>query len=126
MWRLLKSQAHPYPRMIGALLLMMYALSLTPRSAAQDTPLISGGVGFFTSTNGGNTTYVPTISPVLVAPLGQHLLVESRANLIELFFPKPPGQSGYTSEPFLSLAYLQLDYLATSHLTVVGGEFLTP
>jgi hypothetical protein len=52
--------------------------------------------------------------------------VESRANLIELFFPKPPGQSGYTSEPFLSLAYLQLDYLATSHLTVVGGEFLTP
>jgi hypothetical protein len=104
----------------------MIVLSITPHSAAQDTPFISGGVGFFTSTNGGNTTYVPTISPVLVAPLGQHLLVESRANVIETFFKKGPGQTGYTSSPFISLAYLQLDYLANSHLTVVGGEFLTP
>ncbi len=126
MWRLLNLNAYPHRRILVAVTLLMSSLLITPHVAAQDTPLISGGVGFFTSTNGGNTTYVPTISPVLVAPLGQHLLVESRANLIELFFPKPPGQSGYTSEPFLSLAYLQLDYLATSHLTVVGGEFLTP
>src|ERR1700750_2890794 len=107
----------------SAILLSLGALYSAQQVVAQNTPLLSGGVGFFTSTNGGNTTYVPTIAPVLAAPLGQHLLVESRANLIELFFPKPPGQSGYTSEPFLSLAYLQLDYLATSHLTVVGGEF---
>ena len=126
MWRLLKSQAHPNTRMIGALLLMVYALSLTPHAAAQNTPLISGGVGFFTSTNAGNTTYLPVLNPVLVAPLGQHLLVESRATLLETYFPKGGGQVGYTSSPFLALSYLQLDYLATSHLTIVGGEFLTP
>jgi hypothetical protein len=126
MWRLPNLYAYPHRRILGAVTLLMSSLLITPHVAAQNTPLISGGVGFFTSTNGGNTTYVPTISPVLVAPLGQHLLVESRANLIETFFPKPPGQSGYTSSPFLALAYLQLDYLATSHLTVVGGEFLTP
>src|SRR5581483_7478539 len=68
---------------------------------AQDTPLISGGVGFFTSTNGGNTSYLPVLSPVLAAPLGSHLLVESRATLIEDFFPKGNGQPGYTSRPFL-------------------------
>jgi hypothetical protein len=112
--------------MIGALLLMVYALSLTPHAAAQNTPLISGGVGFFTSTNAGNTTYLPVLNPVLVAPLGQHLLVESRATLLETYFPKGGGQVGYTSSPFLALSYLQLDYLATSHLTIVGGEFLTP
>ncbi len=93
---------------------------------AQDVPLISGGVGFFTSTNGGNTTYYPAISPVLAAPIRQHFLIESRAFLDDSFSPKGSGDSGYTSTSFLGLTYLQLDYLATSHLTVVGGYFLTP
>ncbi len=94
--------------------------------SGQDTPLISGGVGFITSTNGGNTTYIPVISPLLAAPLGDHLLVESRATILNSYFPKGNGQKGYTSSSFLGLSYLQLDYLATPHLTVVGGEFLTP
>ena len=81
---------------------------------AQDTPLISGGVGFVTITNGGNTTYLPILSPLLTAPIGSHLLVESRATLIESFFPKGGGQIGYTSAPFLNLTFLQGDYLATS------------
>lgn len=93
---------------------------------AQDTPLISGGVGFITSTNGGNTTYIPVISPLLAAPLGNHILVESRATILESFFPRGNGQTGYTSSPFQGLDYLQMDYLATPHLTVVAGEFLTP
>ncbi|HLY42825.1 MAG TPA: hypothetical protein VKR52_16540 [Terracidiphilus sp.] len=93
---------------------------------AQDTPLISGGVGFLTSTTGGNTTYIPVLSPVLAAPLGNHLLVESRATLLESFFPKGNGQPGYTSASFKGLSYLQLDYLAAPHATIVAGEFLTP
>jgi hypothetical protein len=98
-------------------------LGLSPSAAAQDTPLLSGGMGFFTSTNGGNTSYVPTISPVLAAPLGNSFLVESRANLLEIFFP---GASGYNTAHFVGLSYLQLDYLATSHVTIVAGYFLTP
>jgi hypothetical protein len=126
MWRLFDPQEQLCRRVLGALTLLLGALPLTPHCAAQNTPLISGGVGFLTSTNGGNTTYLPVLSPVLVAPLGQHFLVESRATLLESYFPKGGGQQGYTSSPFLALSYLQLDYLATSHLTVVGGEFLTP
>ena len=105
---------------------MVFLGGVSLAAQAQNTPLISGGVGFFTSTNAGNTTYLPALTPVLVAPLGQHLLVESRATLIESYFPKGGGRQGYTSSPFLSLSYLQLDYLATSHLTVAAGEFLTP
>ena len=126
MWRLLNPHAYKYRRLSGAAALIMCALSFTLHTAAQNTPLISGGVGFFTSTNGGNTTYTPVLSPVLVAPLGQHLLVESRANIIESFFPKGSGQTGYTSSPFIALSYLQLDYLATPHITAVTGLFLTP
>ena len=93
---------------------------------SQDTPLISGGVGFITSTNGGSTTYIPVLSPLLAAPLGDHFLVESRATILESFFPRGSGRPGYTSSPFVGLSYLQLDYLANPHLTVVGGQFLTP
>ena len=95
-------------------------------AAAQETPLISGGAGFITSTNGGNTTYLPVISPLMAAPLGKHFLLESRATLVESFSPKGNGESGYDSSFFTGLSFAQLDYLANKHITVVGGEFLTP
>jgi len=106
--------------------LFLCALLCTQYGRTQNTPLISGGVGFFTDTNGGNTTYYPAISPVLVAQLGQRLQVESRAFLDESFSPNTSGKSGYSSSAFLGLTYLQLDYFATPHITVVGGYFLTP
>src|ERR1700712_5265117 len=93
---------------------------------AQDTPLLSGGVGFFTSTNAGQTTYSPTIQPLLAAPIGQHLLVESRAILLESFAPNGGNQPGYDHTHFISLTYLQGDYVASPHLTIIGGSFLIP
>lgn len=93
------------------------------QAPAQETPLISGGVGFFSSTSGGNTTYIPTISPVLFAPLGKHLQVESQANLLELFYPTGKG---YDTLHFVALSYLQGQYIANPHLTVVAGSYLSP
>ncbi len=106
-----------------AFLLILSLLSLDGRAAAQDTPLLSGGVAFVTSTTGGNTTYIPLIQPLAVVPLGDHFLVESRALLLEEFTPSP---SGYQHSRFTGLTYLQGDYIATRHLTVVGGSFLLP
>jgi hypothetical protein len=105
------------------LLLAACACGLVPDGKAQDTPLLSGGVAFFTRTDGGSTSYIPTIAPVLEAPLGKSFLVESRANLLVDFFPTP---TGYDTFRFAGLSYLQLDYIANSHLTIVGGYFLTP
>jgi hypothetical protein len=89
----------------------------------QDTPLLSGGVGFLTNTNGGNTSYTPIIEPLLAAPIGPHLLVESRAALTET---ASPGSNGYDFSHFIGLSYLQGDYIASPHLTIVGGSFLIP
>lgn len=90
---------------------------------AQDTPLLSGGVGFFTNTNGGNTNYQPVIEPVIAFPLGQHFLIESKAALADTFFP---NGHGYDHAHFTALTYLQGDYIATPHLTIVGGSFFLP
>jgi hypothetical protein len=95
-------------------------------ASAQDVPLISGGGGFLTSTNGGNTTYLPIIEPLIAAPLGPHLLFESRAALTESFSPNGNGQPGYSHTHFVGLTYMQGDYIASPHLTVVGGSFLIP
>jgi hypothetical protein len=98
------------------LLFSVTVLLATQRGNAQDTPLISGGVGFFANTTGGNTAYLPIISPLLAAPIGDHFLIESRAALFEQFTPKADGQSGYDHIHFIGLTYV----------TVVGGSFLTP
>jgi hypothetical protein len=95
-------------------------------SVAQNTPLLSGGVGFLSNTNGGKTTYTPFIEPLLAAPIGPHLLIESRAALTEAFAPKGGGEPGYNHTRFIGLTYLQGDYIALSHVTIVGGTFLLP
>jgi hypothetical protein len=94
--------------------------------AAQDTPLLSGGVGFFTNTNAGSTSYQPIIEPLLAAPIGSHFLIESRATLLENFAPNGDGQPGYDHTHFAGFTYLQGDYIASPHLTIVGGNFLLP
>jgi hypothetical protein len=94
--------------------------------SAQDTPLISGGVGFFTSTNGGNTNYQPIIEPLLAAPIGQRVLIESRAALLETWAPRSNGQPGYDHTYFGAFTYLQGDAILTPHVTLVGGSFLIP
>jgi hypothetical protein len=111
---------------IRFLILAPAILMTANQVSAQNTPLISGGAGFFTSTNGGSTTYLPIVEPLLAAPLGQHVLVESRAALLDILYPNGGNQSGYNHMHFIGLTYLQGDFLASRHLTVVAGDYLIP
>jgi hypothetical protein len=95
-------------------------------ASAQDTPVLSGGVGFFSNTNAGNTSLMPLIEPVLALPIGDRFLVESRATLVETFTQNGNGQSGLSHSHFVGLSYLQADYIVSPHLTFVAGYFLTP
>jgi hypothetical protein len=96
------------------------------RADAQNAPLISGGVGFLTTTDNGVTSVQPVIAPVAAVPLGEHLLVESRAFIEDFIAPKNGNSGPYEGNFFAGLQYLQLDYIAAPRLTVTVGDFLTP
>lgn len=108
-------------------MLTVFGVSFAASCAqAENIPLFSGGVGFFTSTNGGSTSYQPHIEPLIAAPIGDRLLFESRAILLEEFSPKGSNQSGYDHQHLATLIYMQGDIHAASHLNVALGSFLLP
>jgi hypothetical protein len=110
-----------------AVCIALLLLSSAFRASAQsDTPVISGGIQYANTTAGGATAFQPIISPVVAVPIGQHFLIESRATFDE-FISREEGTTGsYHARTFSNVDYLQLDYIANSHLTIVVGEFLTP
>ena len=114
---------------MGARVLLAFTLilfGLSSASAQSNTPILSGGAGFFSATQGDNTFFQPVVAPVLVVPLGEKWLVESRADL-RGFISREDGSTGpYQGQFFGTLEYLQLDYNANSHLTITAGRFLTP
>ncbi|HEY4378853.1 MAG TPA: hypothetical protein VGN01_00815 [Acidobacteriaceae bacterium] len=87
--------------------------------------MISGGVGFFSGTNKGPTSFTPTAMPVVAIPITQHFLFETRDYLIEAVTPRKNNQSDQTLL-LKGVSFLQLDYLANRHATFVAGKFLTP
>ena len=94
--------------------------------AQSTTPILSGGLGFFSNTTGGVNTLQPVVAPVLVVPLGDRWLIESRADFRE-FIQRESGTTGpYEGTGFTTLEYFQVDYIADSHLTITAGRFLTP
>src|SRR5258705_11576722 len=111
-------------RVLLALTLILCGISAA--SAQSDVPILSGGAGFFSATQGNNTFFQPVVAPVLVVPFGEKWLVESRAHL-RGFFSREKGATGPFQRQFIgTLEYLQLDYNANSHLTVTAGRLLTP
>lgn len=106
--------------------LCLVPLCASLSAGAQNTPLLSGGVGFFSSTIGGNTSYTPIIEPLTAVPLGQHFFVESRAALLETWSPSGNTTDGYQHSHFIGLTYLEGAAIANPHITVVGGSYLLP
>jgi hypothetical protein len=92
----------------------------------QNTPLLSGGGAFFTSSGPNGTSYLPIAEPLIAVPLGDRLLIESRAALIESVTPNGSARGGYDHQFFAGLTYLQGDVIASPHLNLVLGSFLIP
>ena len=111
-------------KVLSTSLLLLAGSSLV--SAQENVPIVSGGAGFLGATNGGASFFQPVVAPVLSIPLGNQWLIESRADLRGLISREDGSSGPYQGQFFGTLEYLQLDYNATSHLTITAGRFLTP
>jgi hypothetical protein len=89
-------------------------------------PVLTGGLGYIYTANGGVPTVEPEINPVLLVPVGSSILLESRAEFTG-FFQRRDGTSGdYTGEVFKSVDYAQVDWLANTHVMAVAGKYILP
>ena len=112
-------------RRISWILLLVFSCAAS-LSAQSNVPIISGGVQYESTTFGGATVFQPTIAPVVAIPISDRWLIESRATFDEVIFRENGSSGPYHAVPSISVDYLQLDYIASPHLTVTVGEFLTP
>jgi hypothetical protein len=110
---------------------LLFAFSAAKRAGAQTpdaekpVPILSGGVGYFTNVTGGQAQLNPKTSPVLLIPVGEHWLIESRGEF-EGDFRRTGGTGAYAGPVNKHLDYFEVDYIANPYLTVTTGRFLTP
>ena len=93
--------------------------------AIKPVPILSAGMGFITPFEGGQPHLDPLISPVLLVPIGDRWLIESRFTF-ESDLSTPPGSNAFRGVVEKEVDYVQLDFIANHFLTVSAGRFLTP
>ena len=92
---------------------------------SQPAPVVSGSVGFVPIVQVGNTTLVSIVSPVVLVPIGEKWLIESRG-AFEGDFTRPAPGAHFDGKVNKELEYLQLDCIVNRYVTVTAGRFLNP
>ena len=116
------------PRLAALFLLAFFAPPGGHSQTAEQekpVPIFSGTAGFLTSVTAGQALLDTQFNPVLLLPLGDRWLVETRGEF-EGKFQRPPAGGPFGGPVDKHLDYLQLDFIANSHLTITTGRFLTP
>ncbi len=93
---------------------------------AGHAPVIQGGAGYVHNVSGGAPTLEPQIDPVLLIAFGRHFLLESRTDFTGFFQRQDQTSGPFTGKVFKTVEYAQIDWLANTHATVVGGRYLLP
>ena len=91
----------------------------------QPVPVFSVQTGFITTFEGGTPHLGPLVTPLLLVPVGDKWLIETRGTLESDLAPEP-GSPGFKGGLESNVDYLQLDYIANKYLTVSVGRYLTP
>ena len=88
-------------------------------------PILTGNAGAFSFVTGGHNLIDTQINPILLVPLGDKWLIESRA-AFEGQFQRPPQGGPYQGPVTKHVDYAQVDYIANPYVTITAGRFLTP
>jgi hypothetical protein len=114
---------------LGAVLLILpgagYLQAQDDADPPKPVPVIIGGAGFITTIDAGQPHLGPLIAPVILIPLGDRWLIESR-DTFESDLSQPPGSSSFHGHVRKEVDYAQLDFIANRFATITVGRFLTP
>lgn len=110
-----------------ALFALLHCASIWAQTESSDKPIpiLTGNFGAFSFVSGGHNLFDTQINPVLLVPLGDRWLIESRADF-EGQFQRPPDGGPYGGPVTKHVDYAQVDYIANPYLTVTAGRLLTP
>src|SRR5215472_19171711 len=121
-------------RFLTAIVFAAATLNLAPRTSAQTAvdedvrpvPLLTGSTGFISGFTGGQPDLHPIVTPLILFPIGQRWLFETRATF-ENDLVEEPGRPGFHGGPVeKEVEYAQLDFIANKYMTISVGRFLTP
>jgi len=109
------------------LLLLLSPAGVAAQSADTEkpVPILTGNAGTFDFVAGGHNLIDTQFNPILLVPLGDRWLVESRV-AFEGQFQRPPSGGPYGGPVTKHIDYAQLDYIASPYVTITAGRFLTP
>lgn len=88
-------------------------------------PILTGSIGTFSFVTGGQNLIDSQINPILLLPIGDKWLIESRAEF-EGQFQRPLTGGPYQGPVTKHVDYAQIDYIASPYVTITAGRFLTP
>lgn len=110
--------------MCGVLAASAYGQAPQYQKPESGVPILTGFVGVGTTFQPGQQQVSPTISPILLVPLGDRILVESEAEF-EGSYNHMTGQP-WDHKWDKGIEYVQADIFLNKYATLVGGRFLTP
>ncbi len=108
----------------AAVLLAVGSCPARAQQEAKPVPIVTGYANFVANFEPSKQTLNPSINPIILAPLGRRFLVEAEFEM-ESDLEREDGLWGPRTVD-KNIEYLQLDILASRHLTIVAGRFLTP
>jgi hypothetical protein len=97
--------------------------ALAQDDGAKPVPILTGYASYFTRVTGGQYQDAPSITPLLLVPIGDRWLIEARGSYSDTFSKDSAGD--YTGRNAYGLGYAQADYI-TQYATFTAGRFITP
>jgi hypothetical protein len=124
----LEPKKHGHWPIVLALLLTICVPALHAQSGEEEVKavsLLTGSTGFITTFQGGQPQLGPIVTGVVLLPIGERWLFETR-DTFESSLVQVPGLSGFHGQLRKEVDYAQLDFIANPYVTVTVGRFLTP
>lgn len=122
--------------LMGLTPILFCVLAASVQSNAQDdtseknsagyVPVISGAFAYIQNASGGTQNLGPQVNPVLLVPMGHSLLLDAHVDFTGSFARENSKSGSYGGEVFKTIEDAQLDWLADSHMIVVGGRYILP